>query len=352
MGVVGSEPRKPVNAVEFDGLVKELEVRLDQLKALYDQYFQGLERLPPTKKRESIERALKELRRDQPRNTASRFRFQTLWQRWVTMTTHWDRVSRQIEEGTYKRDVLRAQRRRQRVASAEPRTSIEVDVDVDIDDFDFDAEVGAALDGLRDDRTDPEIALPPSRAAVVPEAPRGRPMPEAPQPRAMPEAPRPATPVAPFSQPRITPFSSPAPAASSPGSPAMASFGKPKEASFRKPVESTPPQSGAVRVTPERPAGPRIEPRHGGERTSMSAPPPPPTTAPRRPPATELGETELRRIHAQYVAAGGGTMPYEKLAKQIKTMEPELKKKHGGKAIDFEVVVKDGRVGLKPVARE
>ena len=67
-----------MNAVEFDGLVKELEVRLDQLKALYDQYFQGMERLPPTKKRESIERALKELRREQPRNTASRFRIQTL----------------------------------------------------------------------------------------------------------------------------------------------------------------------------------------------------------------------------------------------------------------------------------
>lgn len=44
-------------------------------------------------------------------------------------------------------------------------------------------------------------------------------------------------------------------------------------------------------------------------------------------------------------------MPYEKLAARIKSMEPELKKKHGGKAIDFEVVVKDGRVGLKPVTR-
>ena len=44
-------------------------------------------------------------------------------------------------------------------------------------------------------------------------------------------------------------------------------------------------------------------------------------------------------------------MPYEKLAARIKSMEPELKKKHGGKSIDFEVVVKDGRVGLKPVTR-
>ncbi|MBX3248402.1 MAG: hypothetical protein KF901_14580, partial [Myxococcales bacterium] len=68
-----------------------------------------------------------------------------------------------------------------------------------------------------------------------------------------------------------------------------------------------------------------------------------------------LGESELRRIHAQYVdasrRAGASDMSYEKLAQRIKTMEPELKKKHGGKAIDFEVVVKDGRVGLKPVPK-
>jgi hypothetical protein len=31
-------------------------------------------------------------------------------------------------------------------------------------------------------------------------------------------------------------------------------------------------------------------------------------------------------------------------------MLPELQKKHHGKQIDFEVVVKDGRVGLKPKA--
>jgi hypothetical protein len=31
-------------------------------------------------------------------------------------------------------------------------------------------------------------------------------------------------------------------------------------------------------------------------------------------------------------------------------MLPELAKKHQGKRIDFDVVVKDGRVGLKPKA--
>ncbi len=320
-----------MNAVEFDGLVKELEVRLDQLKALFDQYFQGMERLPPTRKRESLERALKELRRDQPRNTAARFRFQTLWQRWVTMTTHWDRICRQIEEGTYKRDVLRAQRRRQRVQ--EPaRRAVEVDVEVDLDDFDFDAEVGAALHGLRDDKTDPEIALPPPPPPRA-SAPRAFAMPEAPPVRAAP------TSIAPPSVPSSAPR------------PGVATFSRPKEASFKRPAGSMPPpQVGAAPMTATRSSVVPVAPRGGQERTSLAPPPPPvPVRAPAR--REELSEPDLRRIHSQYVAAGGGSMPYEKLAARIKSMEPELKKKHGGKSIDFEVVVKDGRVGLKPVTR-
>ncbi|MCB9599787.1 MAG: hypothetical protein H6720_05465 [Sandaracinus sp.] len=263
-----------MNAVEFDGLVKELEVRLDQLKALYDQYFQGMERLPPTKKRESIERVLKELRRDQPRNTAARFRFQTLWQRWVTMTTHWDRICRQIEEGTYKRDVLRAQRRRQRRAEPDRKAAPEIDVEVDLDDFDFDAEVGAALEGLRDDKTDPEIAIPRS----APSSPSVRAMPEA--PRAMPAAP---------AGPRL-PFATPAQPTSG-----FATFSRPKEASFKRPpAESRPPQVGAPRMATDRPAPASVAaPRHGAERTSMA---PAPSARPAAPARLTLRPTSASAI--------------------------------------------------------
>ena len=38
----------------------------------------------------------------------------------------------------------------------------------------------------------------------------------------------------------------------------------------------------------------------------------------------------------------------EKLAKKIRAMEPKLRQKYGSANVDFEVVVKDGRVGLKP----
>lgn len=44
------------------------------------------------------------------RNTGARFRFQTLVQRFTSYQTYWNRILRQMEEGTYRRDVARAQR--------------------------------------------------------------------------------------------------------------------------------------------------------------------------------------------------------------------------------------------------
>ena len=62
----------------------------------------------------------------------------------------------------------------------------------------------------------------------------------------------------------------------------------------------------------------------------------------------------MRRIYDEYVAArrknNEGEVRYEALAGTIQKMLPDLTKKHQGKQIDFEVVLKDGRVGLKPKA--
>jgi len=42
---------------------------------------------------------------------------------------------------------------------------------------------------------------------------------------------------------------------------------------------------------------------------------------------------------------------YDALAGRLRKMMPELQKKHRGKDIDFEVVVRDGKVGIKPKVR-
>src|SRR5215470_9307988 len=72
----------------------------------------GIERMPPSVPHKDVERRIFVLRKEQIRNTGVRFRFQMILQRYNTYQTHWQRICRQIEEGTYKRDLLRAQRRK------------------------------------------------------------------------------------------------------------------------------------------------------------------------------------------------------------------------------------------------
>jgi hypothetical protein len=96
---------------EQERMVKELEVAIERLQALYNQYFMGIERLEPTIPKKAVERLLNELRKIKFYNTALRFRFQSQVQKYSTHLTHWRRICRQIEEGTYKRDIMRAKAR-------------------------------------------------------------------------------------------------------------------------------------------------------------------------------------------------------------------------------------------------
>ena len=89
----------------------ELEERIDKLKIRHEQYFLGIEPREPLQERRAVERAIRFLRSQVISNTALKFRFHSLIQRFTTLKTYWDRVQRQIEEGTYRRDLQRMQRR-------------------------------------------------------------------------------------------------------------------------------------------------------------------------------------------------------------------------------------------------
>jgi hypothetical protein len=123
---------------ELDVQINDLETRIDRLKALYEQYFQGIERLEPTVPRKEVDRKLAMLRKEQIRNTAQRFRLQSLVQRYTSYQTHWGRITRQIEEGTYKRDLLRAKKLRQKLPdetnNKQPEWALAVDFE-DTNDF-------------------------------------------------------------------------------------------------------------------------------------------------------------------------------------------------------------------------
>jgi hypothetical protein len=99
-----------VEAAELDVALEELETRLERLRALYEQYFMGIEKIEPAIARKDVDRRIYVLRREKIRNTAKRFKLQTIIQRYNTFQQYWQRICREIENGTYKRHLLRAQK--------------------------------------------------------------------------------------------------------------------------------------------------------------------------------------------------------------------------------------------------
>ncbi len=116
-----------MNPTEQETAIGQLEERLERLRILYDQYFLGFERLEPGVPRKDVDRRFAALRKEKIRNTAIRFRLNVLTQRYNTYQMFWQRICRQIEEGTYKRHIRRA---RERLGASSKPTEISVEVDL------------------------------------------------------------------------------------------------------------------------------------------------------------------------------------------------------------------------------
>ena len=100
-----------MDSAQIEKELDDLETKLERLRAVYEQYFLGLEKLEPLVSRKEVERKVWVLRREQIRNTALRFRFQSMSQRYNTYQQYWHRCQREIEAGTFRRDVIRAAKR-------------------------------------------------------------------------------------------------------------------------------------------------------------------------------------------------------------------------------------------------
>jgi hypothetical protein len=103
---------EPINTGER--LAEELtswEERLSLLQATYEKYFCGIDRRAPDKERKAVSDAIRRLRTANVRNTSLRFRAQTLFAKLLTFERMWDRTLREMEEGTYRRDVFKARMR-------------------------------------------------------------------------------------------------------------------------------------------------------------------------------------------------------------------------------------------------
>jgi len=89
----------------------EMDRKVERLRSLYESFFAGTERRPPNTPRRELNRLMLETQQLSIRNAGLRFRFQTLSQRWVLYTTYWNRTLREIEAGTYRKDLAKTQRR-------------------------------------------------------------------------------------------------------------------------------------------------------------------------------------------------------------------------------------------------
>ncbi|SEU29866.1 MXAN_5187 C-terminal domain-containing protein [Stigmatella erecta] len=99
----------------------ELEEELAALRATYEQYFLGNERFPPSRAHEDFKKRLMRLKGSNVRNTAAKFRLNSLQNKFLTYERLWTRTLQEIEAGTYKRDLLKAKRRAQKSAGGERR---------------------------------------------------------------------------------------------------------------------------------------------------------------------------------------------------------------------------------------
>ena len=86
-----------MDAKEFEEQLSDLETRVDRLRALYENWFRGYEKTEPSVARKDVERRVYALRKELPRNTALRFRYHQLYQRYTTLGTYWSRTAQQIE---------------------------------------------------------------------------------------------------------------------------------------------------------------------------------------------------------------------------------------------------------------
>src|SRR3954469_17800358 len=92
-------------------VLKELENKIERLKVLYEQYFMGIEKMEPQVARKEVTRAMLTLQQQYIRNTALRFKFNTMLQKWQIYITYWNRTLREIENGTYIRHLQKAKRK-------------------------------------------------------------------------------------------------------------------------------------------------------------------------------------------------------------------------------------------------
>jgi CHAT domain-containing protein len=121
-----SAPAKLAHLAASDDILKECDAindELEELKGDYEQYFLGIERLPPAKTHQKLKGRMESIKSTFNRTTAVQFRVQSLNSKFLSYERLWNRTMQEMENGTYQRDLFKArmrtkQRRPEKAAGA------------------------------------------------------------------------------------------------------------------------------------------------------------------------------------------------------------------------------------------
>ena len=334
-----------------DAMVRcnELDAELAELRAAYDSYFMGNDRLPPTKKHEGFKKQWMKLKGTFVRQTAAKFRIESIGQKLLTFERLWDRTIKEIESGTYKRDLARLRRHGgPAVKKKETDSDFDVDEDLDISDLGEDDDLSTALAAAEAVAAAKPVAAPQIKPvtglvpAIMPVTPPGG---VAPASAAL----KPLTPPIPVTPAGgVKPLTPPIPVTPAGG---VKPAGPPKI--------SAPLATGVNAALKPAPAP---APRPAGA-TGSNAAFKPAASPPARPPAAAGGEgglsdTKVKAIYDAYVMAkkrcGEDTkaVTLDSVASSLRKQVPELMKQHNAKSVEFKVVIKDGKAVLRALPKD
>lgn len=89
-------------AEALEETLNDLEHSLTRLRVDYEQYFRGSARREPSQLAAKVQKLVTRLSAEPPKNTALKFRFNSLVARYQSARQQWGRILREIEAGTYK----------------------------------------------------------------------------------------------------------------------------------------------------------------------------------------------------------------------------------------------------------
>ncbi len=267
---------------------EELESDLAALKASYEQFFLGVERKPPNQKHDALKRKMNLLRNSFVRQTAAKFRVQNLAQKLATYERLWARTLKEMEDGTYRRDIFKAQLHAAKV-KAEKKAEAAKKKNGELDSEDVD---------MSDD--DDEVPSTPPDA----DANRG----------VQPHGAKPA------------PLQVGAPGRGASGPQVPAPGGRPSGPGVRVPV------SGPMAAAP---SGPRAPVAAQGDLSDqkMKA-------------IYDAYVTAKKRCNEDV-----SKLSFDSLASTLRKQVPELIKQHKAKSVEFKVVIKDGKAILRALPK-